>query len=141
MQEIGASWRDCGEDRLQIADVAETPSIGQRTARIHGAGDGVCKVVPGVVDTADALAFGGAPVMSPPTAHDVEVLQSQSGRIELGVTRSAGARLGVHRQQVANGLGATYVRSTAGRPRRSMAGHQMRHISTAKDRDVDGRWR
>ena len=55
-----------GEDRLQIADVAKTPPVRQRAARIHGAGDRVCKVVAGVVDAGDALAFGGAPVMRPP---------------------------------------------------------------------------
>src|SRR4051794_14424895 len=110
MQEIARQLAGiCREDRFQVADVAEMPPVNQCTARIHRAGDGIGKVVPGVVDTADALAFGGAPVMSPPTADDVEVLEGQSGRIELGVTRSAGARLGMHRQQVANGLGATYV--------------------------------
>jgi len=63
-----------GEDRLQVADVAETPSIGQRAARIHGAGDRVRKVVPRLVDTRDALALRGAPVMRPPAARLVHTL-------------------------------------------------------------------
>src|SRR5258708_16167373 len=110
MQEIARQLAViCGEDRLQVADAAETLSIGQRTARIHGSGDGVGKVVSGLIDTSDALAFGGSPVMSPPMAHYVEVLKRPSGRVELGVTPGAGARLGVQGEKVANRLGATYI--------------------------------
>src|SRR5258708_12678071 len=87
MQEIARQLAViCGEDRLQVADAAETLSIGQRTARIHGSGDGVGKVVSGLIDTSDALAFGGSPEMCPPKAHSVEGLNSPYGPPEPVVT-------------------------------------------------------
>jgi len=49
-------------------------------------------------------------------------VERQTGRIELGVTTGAGARLGVHRQQLPNRLGAAYVRLHRGNTRRRRRG-------------------
>jgi len=84
-----------GQEGFQVADVAEGAAVGESAAGVHRAGYCVKEIVSGMVDAGHAFAFRRPAVMRALAAEHIEGLKRQSSRVELGVARRAGGRLGM----------------------------------------------
>jgi len=132
-----------GEEELfEVFDVLEGAAVGELAGGIDGEGDFV-------LPDATVFDFGGglvalllAAVAITPAADDVEALQSEAGRVDLGV--AAGAVFGgaVFGQNFADGAGATGVGLDAGNAGwgwwRRLAEESLHHPAPPKHGRADG---